>query len=203
MTPPGTLGGVLDSSSARGFSLPPFDQAVGASIYSWPSLVKAGLQSEAPWSDVVVIAQNGNTSDDGLPSPLGEAGFNATAAETYFATPLTFLAIQFNQVALTTLQNITNFEAIETYATGLGSDFWVVTPHPCDISSGIDPLKLIELRDAVIARWPTRHVDAWTDFVDGSGLYALATYMLDDRHWNQSGHALFASIFSATTGYGA
>ena len=199
MIPPEDLNALLDSSTGRGFNLFPQTYPNTSYVGAWFPLLMQDIQALNPHAQGVIIAENGNTTDEAKP---GGTGPNVNDAEAYFGTPLTRLFVQFQTNGIAPATNVANLVLIRDFAEAMGTDVWICTPHPILNGTTQENDDLIEQKNLVIATFPLRYIDMWTDFVAVNGRDAKPEYMLDDDHWNDAGMALAKTIAQTATGLG-
>jgi hypothetical protein len=169
-----------------------------AYVDSWGPLLMRHIQLANPAAQLAVIAENGNDTEDALPDPAGEPGFNLTAALAYYSQTPTRIFVQFQVNALTPAQNLANLQTIFDAGEAAGVQMWICTPHPVIAGApGISVPDLMAQRDGVIAQFPSRYIDAWTFDALPNGIDADPTFMLDDIHWNDAGHQAFYQVVKA------
>lgn len=170
---------VLGSSTAEGTGATTFDSSwVGRVYHNFNLNTSDGVDTT-----IVNLAVGGYTSYHVMPTGFTPPGGrpspdplrNITAALGY--TPDVILVnLPSNDIfqSYTVHEVMDNFRQIATIASNAGIRFFITTSQPRDDDPPI-PGNLNALKDSIIASFPLKYIDFWSDLVSSDGLFSLRT----------------------------
>lgn len=190
---------VLGSSSAEGTGATTFDSSWVGRVYHYFNLNTSDGVDTIMYNLAVGgytsyhVMPTGFTPPGGRPSP--DPLRNITAALSY-SPDVILVNLPSNDI----FQNYTvhevmdNFRQISTIAGNAGVRFFITTSQPRDDDPPI-PVNLKSLKDSIIASFPLKYIDFWSDLVSNDGLFHLLPEVGwgDGVHINNLGHFYVAN----------
>jgi len=91
-------------------------------------------------------------------------------------------------------EQIGNYERVAQLAEAQGVLVWVATSQPRDFAEVEQRQGLMDVRDAIQARFAPRAVDFWTELANPDGTMKSSYNSGDGTHFNDAGHAILAQL---------